>query len=143
MNTKFFSFLLMLFLGLSLGFTSCSSDDDDDEDKTENPTDTQTSYTKGEEIGKEFMQAYDGYKNAEGTIEEAKAGLQLLSVYTKYKTNKNDAEWKKGFIAGAVKTDAQKSEKLSALLDTDLDFSSVTGIANAITELDKIFLQGN
>jgi hypothetical protein len=51
----------MLSYGLSLGFTSCSSDDDDDEDKTENPTDTQTSYTKGEEIGKEFMQAYDGY----------------------------------------------------------------------------------
>ena len=134
MNAKIYSLLLMLFLGLSMGFTSCSDDDDNSSSDDNNSS----SYESGETAGKEFIQAYDAYNAAENTVDKATSGAKLLSCYSEYKSHKEDSEWKKGFLVGAAKEDANKYETLSALLDSNLDFSSVTGIANAMTELQKI-----
>jgi hypothetical protein len=72
------------------------------------------------------MQAYDGYIECWRYNWRKKSRTSAFVCLTQnYKTNKNDAEWKKRIIiAGAVKTMLRISEKLSALLDTDLDFSS-------------------
>lgn len=132
MNAKIYSLLVMLFLGLSLGFSSCSDDDDDDDSSSS------SSYESGKTAGSKFQAAYNAYKSSEDITTKMTQGAILVTSYNEYKAKKDDADWKKGFLVGAAAEEASKYETLETLLNTDLDLSSTTGIANAITELQKI-----
>lgn len=127
--------MLFFSISLTMGFASCS--DDDDDNGTED-------VTGAKEAGEKFVQDIQAYQALEGTspevlVKKAEAAAKIYADYQTYSKNKENKEWKEAFLKGAAKEDLSKYETLNNFLEKD--YSSPTGIADAISELANLFKQ--
>ncbi|MDR1729510.1 MAG: hypothetical protein LBR52_02490 [Prevotellaceae bacterium] len=117
MNAKILSVLFILFAGI--GFFSCSNDDS-----------SGSSYDSGKQQGEKLRNAVNTYSS--NTVQ---AGADALAVYSQYKKNSSDTEWKKGFLGGATNFDESKYSGLEKLLEQDVNLEN---IANILPNLLKL-----
>jgi hypothetical protein len=128
MNTKILSVIFLIFMGF--GFSSCK--DKDEKNQT-------NQYDAGLEAGTKFREAFEVYTNSENAVQKTAAGVALFSSYKAYKTNSGNAEWKDGFLNGAVKADEIADNTKNKLMEL-LDNSSVDNALQLIEILSELFL---
>ncbi len=139
---KFNKYLAMCFLASSLmcgSFTSCGDDDDDDA-KKESVLNDKTTAEQGREDGKNF-----GTIAAKGSNITVTEATNLISLATKYKSNKENTVYQAAFAEGAAETgllgDSSTGdnavEKLNAIIDqiTTISNGSTTDKVTAIVEI--------
>ena len=146
---KFNKYLAMCFLASTLmcgSFTSCG--DDDDDAKKESMINDKTTAEQGREDGKNF-----GTIAAKGTNITVTEATNLISLATKYKSNKDNTVYKAAFAEGAAETgllgDSSTGdnavEKLDAIIDqiTTISNGSTTDKVTAIVEILNRFSGNN
>ena len=139
---KFNKYLAMCFLASSLmcgSFTSCGDDDDDDA-KKESVLNDKTTAEQGREDGKNF-----GTIAAKGSNITVTEATNLISLATKYKSNKENTVYQAALAEGAAETgllgDSSTGdnavEKLNAIIDqiTTISNGSTTDKVTAIVEI--------
>ena len=121
MNAKILSILFILFLGA--GFSSYSKDDN------------AGNYDSGKSQGEQFRNELNAYdSNNLLSVQTVTAGANLLNIYSQYKKNSSDSEWKKGFLEGATNFDTTKYDGLTKLLDQGFSLNSVMSLLELLNK---------
>ena len=126
MNTRILSVIFLIIMGVE--FLSCKG-------KDESPPKSQ--YDAGFEAGTKFREAFETYNNSEG-LTKVTAGATLLSSHKTYKTKSENAEWKDGFLDGAIKADEMADNTKSKLMNL-LDSSGVNDCLELVAILTELF----